>query len=73
MRNPPPDYLTSRLSIIGSNKCNVPYGWELPDQEDDQILERPRSEPVFFKVALISISVLLACLVFNGFGQTSTF
>jgi hypothetical protein len=71
MRNTPPDYLASRLGIVTNNQRNVPYGWELP--EDDQHLEQPRPERSFFKVALISIGALLTCLMFNAFGHVSTF
>jgi hypothetical protein len=71
MRNTPPDYLASRLGIVTNNQHNVPYGWELP--EDDQHLEQPKPERAFFKVALVSVSVFAAWLVPHGFGQTSMF
>ncbi len=72
MRNPPPDYLASRLGMVSHNKRNVPYGWELP-QETDHMPEQPKPEPGVFKLALVSISVLAAWLVLHGFGQTSMF
>jgi hypothetical protein len=66
MHNPPPDYLASRLGIV-SNKRNVPYGWELPEKENDQLLEPARTEPAVLKFVFFSVTALIVWLVFTGF------
>jgi hypothetical protein len=71
MRNSPPEYLASRLGISSNQKRNVPYGWELP--EEDQMLEQPKPERAFLKLALVSVSVLVIWSVLHGFGPANIF
>jgi hypothetical protein len=62
MKNQKTDYLAARLGIV-SNTNNLPYGWEIP--EDETIPESRVSTDTFSRFGLISIVAFLIWLTLN--------
>jgi hypothetical protein len=67
MKNQKTDYLAARLGIV-SNTNNVPYGWEIP--EDETTPETRASTDVFSKLGLISVVTFLIWLTLNVVSHT---
>jgi hypothetical protein len=67
MKNQKTDYLAARLGIV-SNRNNVPYGWEIPEEETAP--ETRASTDVFSKFGLISVVAFLIWLTLNVVSHT---
>jgi hypothetical protein len=67
MKNQRTDYLAARLGIV-SNTNNVPYGWEIP--EDETTPETRASTDIFSRFGLISVVAFLIWLTLKIVSQT---
>jgi hypothetical protein len=67
MKNQKTDYLAARLGIV-SNTNNLPYGWEIPENETTP--ETRASTDTFSRFGLISIVAFLIWLTLNVASHT---